>query len=112
MPERVYRVTLETPHGICRFTCRENEYLLDAAEGSDAHVPFICRQGRCLTCAGKLIEGSVDQSDADSFYPEDESASFVLLCRAKPRSDLRIRTHQENDMRRHRIKHGLPAPYS
>jgi hypothetical protein len=35
-----------------------------------------------------------------------------LLCTAKPRSDLHIRTHVENEMRMHRVKRGLPAPYA
>jgi hypothetical protein len=35
-----------------------------------------------------------------------------LLCRAMPRSDVRIRTHQEWAMRNHRISLGLPAPYA
>jgi hypothetical protein len=35
-----------------------------------------------------------------------------LLCTAKPRSDLYIRTHVEHEMRMHRVKHGLPAPYA
>src|SRR5260370_5547566 len=75
-------------------------------------LPAICHQGRCLTCAGKLIEGSVDQADADAYFAEDRAAGFVLLCRAKPLSDVRIRTHQEWEMRKHRLEHGLPAPYS
>jgi hypothetical protein len=36
----------------------------------------------------------------------------VLLCTGKPRSNLRILTHQAVEMRKHRLKLGLPAPYS
>jgi ferredoxin len=59
-----------------------------------------------------LLEGCVDQSDADSYFPEDRAQGFVLLCTAKPRGDLRILTHQQDEMRRHRIALGLPAPYA
>lgn len=106
------QVTLESPDGDFTIQCGQEEYVWDAAARSGVRLPSICHQGRCLTCAGTLIAGSVDQSDADSYYPEDRQAGFILLCRAKPLSDLRIRTHQQWAMREHRKAHHLPAPYS
>jgi len=38
--------------------------------------------------------GEVDQSDSVSYYPEDREAGFVLLCTGRPKTSLRIRTHQ------------------
>jgi ferredoxin len=111
-PGRSFQVILETPDGIRRLVCGEDEYLWDAAARQGIRLPSICFQGRCLTCAGKLVEGEVDQSAADSFFREDEEAGFVLLCRARPRSNVRIRTHQSDQMRAHRLAHGLPAPYA
>ncbi len=111
-PGRSFQVILETPDGIRRLVCGEHEYLWDAAARQGISLPSICFQGRCLTCAGKLVEGEVDQSTADSFFREDDVAGFVLLCRARPRSNLRIRTHQADQMRAHRLAHGLPAPYA
>jgi ferredoxin len=108
---RTFRVTLVTPEGPREFDCGENEYVLDAAESSGVRLPSICRQGRCLTCAGRLLAGELDETDASSYFPEDKAAGFVLLCRGKPRSDLRIRTHAEHEMRKHRVALGLPAPY-
>ncbi len=107
-----FTVVLETPEGALTLDCRADEYLWDAAARHGIRLPAICHQGRCLTCTGKLIEGSVDQSDADAYFDEDRAARFVLLCRAKPLSDVRIRTHQEWEMRKHRLAHGLPAPYA
>ena len=46
------------------------------------------------------------------FFPADCEAGFVLLCTGKPCSDLRIITHQADEMRRHRLRNKLPAPYS
>jgi ferredoxin len=103
---------LETPEGVRALDCGEDEYLWNAAARQGVWLPSICHQGRCLTCAGKLLEGTVDQSAADAFFPQDEAAGFVLLCRARPRSNLRILTHQVNQMREHRLAHGLPAPYA
>jgi hypothetical protein len=66
-----------------------------------------------LTCAGKLVElGEFDPSDAVSYYPQDREAGYILLCTAKARSNLRIRTHMQTEMRAHRKKMGLPAPYA
>lgn len=107
-----FQVVLDTPEGTRTIGCGRDEYVWDAAARSGVRLPAICHQGRCLTCAGKLIAGEVDLRDADSYFPEDRRDGFVLLCRAKPLSDLRILTHQQWEMREHRIAHGLPAPYA
>jgi ferredoxin len=73
-------------------------------------LPYMCLQGWCTTCAGKLLEGRVDQSEARRLYVQDEQAGFVLLCSAYARSDLRVLSHQKEPMRAHRKAHGLPAP--
>jgi len=106
-----FRVTLETPDGTVPIDCGADEYVWNAASTNGIALPAICHQGQCLTCAARLLAGDVDQSDAMQYFPEDRTAGFVLLCRARPLSDLRILTHQQWEMRRHRREHGLPAPY-
>ena len=108
----LFTVFLETPEGPRTIECGGDEYLLDAAARNGIRIPSICRQGWCLTCAGKLISGTVDETDARAYLPQDRAAGFVLLCRGKPRSDLRIRTYQAAEMRAHRAAAGLPAPYA
>jgi ferredoxin len=88
----------------------EDEYLLDAAARAGLSLPFSCLQGWCTTCAGKVLEGRVDQSEALRVYPQDEAAGYVLLCSAYARSDLRILTQQKEQIRAHRRELGLPAP--
>jgi ferredoxin len=64
-------------------------------------------------CASELLEpGEFDPSDAVSYYPQDREAGYILLCTAKARSNLRLRTHVQTEMRAHRKKIGLPAPYA
>lgn len=109
---RTFEVVLETPDGVRRLRCGEGSYVLDCALAHDISLPSICRQGWCLTCAGALLSGAVDASDARAYYPEDKAAGFVLICCSKPRSDLRIRTHQAGAMRRRRQALNLPAPYA
>jgi ferredoxin len=110
----IFEVVLLLPNGQEReITVRANEHIWDAAFSAGIVLPALCHQGRCLTCAGRLEnKDEVDQSDSVSYYPQDREAGFVLLCTAKPRSALRIRTHQQTEMRAHRLQQGLPAPYS
>jgi ferredoxin len=89
------------------------EHIWDAASKAGIVLPALCHQGRCLTCAGRLEgTGEVEQSDSIRYYPEDREAGFVLLCTGKARSSLRIRTHQQDEMRKHRKQNRLPAPYT
>jgi ferredoxin len=90
-----------------------DEHIWDAAFAAGIVLPAMCHQGYCLTCAGRLEgSGEVDQSDSLVYLPEDREAGFVLLCTGKPRSRLRIRTHQQKQMREFRKHKGLLAPYS
>jgi ferredoxin len=109
---KTHLVVLETPQGERRFECGEDEFLWNAAARNGIVLPSICHQGRCLTCAGRLLSGQVDQSKAQSYLPEDRQAGYVLLCTGRPRSAVRIRTHEQWEMRKHRLSLGLPAPYA
>jgi ferredoxin len=106
----VYQVTFVTRGQEVRTEVADDEYLLNAAAAAGLDLPYMCLQGWCTTCAGRVLEGQVDQSEALRVYPEDVAAGFVLLCSAFPRSDLRILTHQKEELRALRRSHGLPAP--
>ncbi|MGH9568065.1 MAG: 2Fe-2S iron-sulfur cluster-binding protein [Candidatus Angelobacter sp.] len=109
----VFDVVLLLPRGEQCIQVRAEEHIWDAALAAGVVLPALCHQGRCLTCAGRLEgPGTVDQSDSVSYFPEDREAGFVLLCTGRPRSGLRIRTHQQTAMREHRLQKQLPAPYS
>lgn len=110
---RTFTVTLLLPQEERTIHVAPNEAIWDAASSQGLRLPALCHQGWCLTCAGRLDHpGEVDQSESIGFFPQDRQAGFVLLCTGKPCSDLRIRTYQASEMRKHRLRLGLPAPYS
>jgi ferredoxin len=68
----------------------DNQYILNAAEAAGLRLPVGCRYGACITCAARLIEGKVDQSQAVALKPIQEEMGYVLLCIAYPRSDCKF----------------------
>jgi ferredoxin len=109
-PAQSFTVTLQTPEGEFRFPCAAEEFVLHAGLERGLDLPYLCLQGWCVTCAGRLLHGEVDQSSSLRYFPEDREAGFVLPCTARPRSDLTIVTYQKEAMRAFRVAHGLPVP--
>jgi ferredoxin len=106
-----YQITFEYPDGGTQTVeAGEDEYILAAARRAGLKLPSRCEQGWDLVCAVKVLAGEFDNSDARRYYEQDRQGGFALICRAKPCSDLRLRTHQTQAMRKHRDVYGLPYP--
>jgi ferredoxin len=106
-----FRATFRLPDSTGRdVTVAPDEHLLDAGLAAGLDLPYSCLQGWCLTCAARLVEGEVDQSDSTRYYAEDRRAGFVLPCTGRPRSNVVLVTHARDAMRRAREQYGLPFP--
>lgn len=76
------------------------ENVLAVALAAGIPLPHSCRQGRCASCRAKLLSGEIaypESTAPDGALPPglsaaEAAAGAVLLCQARPRTDLVVET--------------------
>jgi CDP-4-dehydro-6-deoxyglucose reductase len=72
-----------------------DENVLAAALAAGIPLPYSCRAGRCATCKARLVSGEVGYPDGrlpPGIAASEAVRGEVLLCQARPLSDLRLAT--------------------
>ena len=89
-----------------RLTAREGETVLEAALRQGLSLPYVCRDGACGVCKGRILKGAVDYGTyQEGVLTETEKAEGkALFCCAKPLSDLDIECHEVDKLRQFPIK--------
>lgn len=66
--------------------------LLSAALAAGVAIPHSCRAGRCASCKSRLVSGAVEYpaGTPPGITADEVARGDVLLCQARPRSDLVI----------------------
>ena len=103
---QIYTVEINHQGKLYTLQVPENQTILSVAVDAGLELPNSCNAGVCTTCAGQITQGSVDQTDGMGVSPELQQQGYVLLCVAKPLSDLKIVTDKEETV--YQLQFGRP----
>ncbi len=84
-----YTVTLSNRDN-ATFQVDAHRPLLDSLRDQGVDLPFGCKYGGCITCAAKLISGSVDQRRQVALNNRQIENGYVILCVARATSDITL----------------------
>ncbi|MEI4194777.1 2Fe-2S iron-sulfur cluster-binding protein [Roseovarius sp. E0-M6] len=76
--------------------------LLDTLREQGVDLPYGCKYGGCITCAAKLKSGEVDQRRQVALNNRQIAAGYVILCVARPVTDITLEIGVESHDRLYR----------
>jgi NAD(P)H-flavin reductase/ferredoxin len=82
--------TISIESSAIKFPCDRGETVLNAAQRAGYELPYSCRKGVCGTCKCRLVSGEMRAYSGDTLTESEKTAGQVLLCQARPRSNLVI----------------------
>lgn len=83
-----FRVTFSKTNRVIE--CPADSFILDAARAAGLRLPSSCAKGLCGTCKSKMTGGQVAMTHAGGIRQREIDQGQVLLCCARPLSDLVI----------------------
>ncbi|HUL47904.1 MAG TPA: 2Fe-2S iron-sulfur cluster-binding protein [Steroidobacteraceae bacterium] len=88
MSTREHSVRIE-PHGRT-IRVADGEPVLPAALAAGLNLPHSCKSGHCSSCRARLVAGEIHYPNGrpPGITAEEAASGQVLLCQARPRSDL------------------------
>lgn len=93
---RKHLITFRNRDGVS-FEVGEDEAILDVGEREGVSLPVACRYGGCITCAARMISGSVRQPKGTALNKRQSAENYVLLCVARPKEacvfDIGVESH-------------------
>ena len=87
-------------------TARKGETILEAALHQGLNLPYVCRDGACGACKGKILTGTVDYGTYQKgvLTEAEKAEGKALFCCAKPLSDLEVECHEVNELGQFPVK--------
>ena len=84
-----YLVTLANRED-ATFEVEARRPLLESLREQGVDLPYGCKYGGCITCAAKLTSGMVNQRRQVALKKRQINAGYVILCVARPLSDITL----------------------
>ena len=94
-------VTLSNRDG-AQYAVDPRRPLLDSLRDQGVDLPYGCEYGGCITCAAKLTAGEVDQRRQVALNNRQINQGYVILCVARPLSDITLEIGVESHDRLYR----------
>ncbi|MEP7244193.1 MAG: 2Fe-2S iron-sulfur cluster-binding protein [Gammaproteobacteria bacterium] len=90
MAQREFKVRIE-PHGRT-VAVSDERAVLDAALAAGLNLPHSCKSGHCSSCRARLISGEIHYPNGRTLglSAQEAEQGYILLCQARPRSDLTV----------------------
>jgi CDP-4-dehydro-6-deoxyglucose reductase, E3 len=88
--KREYQVRIE-PHGRT-IGAAADRAVLDAALAAGLNLPHSCKSGHCASCRARLLAGEFHYPNGRTpgLTQQEARDGYILLCQARPRSDLTV----------------------
>lgn len=115
-----YTITLANRDGTT-YEVEPHRPLLDSLRDQGVDLPYGCKYGGCITCAAKLLSGTVNQRAQVALNNRQINNGYVILCVARPTSDctfeIGVESHDKlyrnpflDPLEPHELKPDIAAP--